>query len=57
MRFDKILRGRQAGPLDACIDDAIDTNLAPMHVLCPFAPPEQRCGQKCHRNAVEQRPS
>lgn len=30
MRFKGILRGRQADPLDAWIDEAIDTNLAPI---------------------------
>ena len=30
MRFNGILRGRRADPLDAWIDDAIDTNLAPI---------------------------
>ena len=30
MRFNAILRGRQADPLHAWIDDAIDTNLLPI---------------------------
>ena len=42
-----ILRGRQSGPLDAWIDNAIVEH-HPDHAICSNAPPRHQCRAQCH---------
>ena len=57
MRFNGILRGREADPLPAWIDEAIGARPGATRALCPHIKSGLRCGQKRHRDAMEQRPS
>jgi len=57
MRFNGILRGREADPLPAWIDDAIETDLAPLVRFARTLNRDFDAVKKRHRDAMEQRPS